>query len=96
MRRRTKSLLMRPIVAIAFLLLSVGILSCHMPGTARAKPNLLPPTWVRTCDGWERPGSWNAKTVASPTLHPLVVATGQSLVSILALIAFQRDETQRR
>jgi hypothetical protein len=48
--------------------------------------------WVRTVDGWERPDSWYLEAVRPPKLHPLVVAAGQGLVSLLGLVAFGRQE----
>jgi hypothetical protein len=49
-------------------------------------------TWVRTVDGWERPDSWQLEPIGRRALHPLVVAAGQGLVSLLALVAFAGDE----
>jgi hypothetical protein len=85
---------MRSIVGILLLLLGVGTLSCNVQGSTNEIPN-SPATmkWVRTADGWEHPGSWNIAPVGPPTLHPLVVAAGQSLASVLALVAFHRDDS---
>ena len=44
--------------------------------------------WVRTVDGWERSAAWSAKIPSTPSLHPLVVAAGQLLGSLLALNGF--------
>lgn len=50
--------------------------------------------WVRTADGWERAASIYMNGVPAevrrPQLHPLVVAAGQGLFSVLALVACQR------
>lgn len=75
------------------LLLGVGTLSCRVAGTAAGEP-VVPRAvqWVRTADGWERTDHWHDTTIAEPRLHPAVVAAGQSLVSILGLIAFRRDD----
>jgi hypothetical protein len=84
---------MRLIIGISLLLLGVGTLSCRLEGTTGATPK---PThsiaWVRTTDGWERPGDWYVTYATTPRLHPLVVAAGQGLVSILALVAFRDEE----
>ena len=45
-------------------------------------------TWVRTAHGWERPQTWNAEAAKEPRLHPRVVAAGQGLASLLALLAW--------
>jgi hypothetical protein len=80
----------RLIVGIVFVLLGVGSWSCHVEspaGDTRAAAFDTP--WVRTADGWERAGSWLPDTKTSPPrLHPLVVASGQLLLSLLALAAF--------
>jgi hypothetical protein len=84
---------MRLIVSISLLLFGVGMLSCQVEGTARETLASAPPavTWVRTSAGWERPATWLSVPPAPPTLHPLVVAAGQGLVSILALAACSRE-----
>jgi hypothetical protein len=43
--------------------------------------------WVRTVDGWERTELWQAADLHAPRLHPLVVAAGQGLVSVMGLVA---------
>jgi len=57
-----------------------------------AKPQAV--EWVRTADGWERAASIYMDgvpaEVGGPQLHPLVVAVGQGLFSVLALVACQR------
>ncbi len=84
---------MRFVVGITLLLLGLGMLSCRVQGSASTHAQNPPSlTWVRTTDGWERSGSWNIAAVSRPRLHPLVVATGQGLASVLALIAFRRDQ----
>ena len=82
---------MRLIVGITLLLLGVGSLSCRVEGTTNSKPQ-TPAPWVRTVDGWERPNLWYTSPAKPPQLHPLVVAAGQSLASLLALAAFRRDD----
>jgi hypothetical protein len=51
--------------------------------------------WVRTVDGWERLDSWHECKVAPPQLHPLVVAAGQGLVSLLGLAACPRGRSSQ-
>lgn len=43
--------------------------------------------WVRTIDGWERPERWTISRVEPPAVHPTVIAAGQVLVSMFALVA---------
>jgi hypothetical protein len=43
--------------------------------------------WVRTVDGWERPERWTISRVDPPAVHPVVIAAGQVLVSMFALVA---------
>ncbi len=84
--------IVRLILGITLLLLGVGTLSCRVEAPARSGP-IIPSVgqWVRTVDGWERTDMWNVAAVEAPRLHPLVVAVGQGLVSILGLAAFRQD-----
>jgi hypothetical protein len=85
---------MRSIVGITCLLLGAGMLSCRVEGpAARSESGPATPSrgWVRTVDGWERAGSWQVEEGWSPRLHPLVVAAGQGLVSLLGLAACGRE-----
>lgn len=70
------------------------MLSCQVESardsTDMAQPKVV--VWVRTVDGWERPDSWNLEPVRRPALHPLVVAAGQGLLSVLALALFDRKD----
>jgi hypothetical protein len=59
--------------------------------TINAKPQAAV-RWVRTVDGWERPDSWNSHAPTLPALHPLVVAAGQGLFSLLGLTLFHRND----
>jgi hypothetical protein len=84
----------RAIFGISCILLGVLWLMCRVEGPIRAqiaKPQAAS-RWVRTVDGWERPDSWTLVTAPGPTLHPLVIAAGQGLVSVFGLLLFQRDE----
>jgi hypothetical protein len=84
---------MRLIIGISLLLVGVGSLSCRMESTPEsARPISSTPAWVRTVDGWERPSTWLATTPNVPLLHPVIVAAGQGLASILALAAFNRED----
>ena len=86
--------IVRLILGITLLLLGVGLLSCNVEGTANSGPTSPPAVrqWVRTTNGWERASAWHAAKAPRPRLHPLVVAAGQGLVSVLGLVAFRRDE----
>lgn len=96
--RRSPSV--RLVIGIVLLLTGVGMWSCQVDtstGDTQAAARAAP--WVRTVDGWERAGSWLAEAPSSPPrLHPLVVASGQLLLSLLALAAFspcRADEVSR-
>jgi hypothetical protein len=83
---------MRVIVGISLLLLGVGTLSCRQVARHDGNVRQVAFKWVRTVDGWERPAWWEVSPIETPHLHPLVVATGQGLVSVLALVAFRRED----
>jgi hypothetical protein len=81
--------LMRLILGVFFLLYGVGLWACSVEwGSEQAmKPAV---EWVRTVDGWERSHRvYNSirREVGPPRLHPLIVAAGQGLASVLALVA---------
>jgi hypothetical protein len=87
----------RLILGISLLLVGIGMWSCQIDGSALVESTSTPTQaqWVRTANGWER-ATWlpslhiTAKTPepeSSPQLHPLVLAAGQLLVSLLALTA---------
>jgi len=79
---------MRSILGIAMLLLLAGLLSCRIEGRSA---DVLPPAaifdWVRTIDGWEKPDNWHPSLARPPSVHPLVIGTGQFLLSVFALVA---------
>jgi hypothetical protein len=82
----------RFILGISLLLLGLGLFACQVEGvSAGALAEGVSTPWVRTVDGWERPGCWVVAAGGPPAVHPLVVAAGQTLASILALAFFQRD-----
>jgi hypothetical protein len=83
---------MRVILGISLLVIGTIVFSCQIDGANTAQANVPPtPTWIRTADGWEKAGSWCLSVVQPPTLHPLVAAAGQGLVSIFALVAFRTE-----
>ncbi len=68
------------------------MLSCRVEGlTARESDQAAASRWVRTAQGWERPDRWVTTPAWDPRVHPLVVAAGQGLASVMALVAFRRD-----
>lgn len=84
--------IVRLILGITLLLLGIGMLSCRVEGTAGNRSVVPATQWVRTAHGWERPDRWMEAATLPPRLHPLVVAAGQGLISILALVACRRDD----
>jgi hypothetical protein len=85
--------IVRLILGITLLLFGVGTLSCRIEEAPRSRPELAQDwQWVRTVDGWERPVMWRDVPQYVPRLHPLVVAAGQGLISVLGLVACQHDE----
>jgi hypothetical protein len=87
----------RLILGISLLLAGIGMWSCQIDGSALVEgtSTTIEAQWVRTAHGWER-ATWlpslnvTARTPeapGSPQLHPLVLAAGQLLVSLLALTA---------
>jgi hypothetical protein len=83
---------MRVILGISLLLIGIGTLACRTSGGDTQQAVRPAMKWVRTADGWERPGQWVTTQVSTPRLHPLVVASGQVLASALALVAFRRED----
>ncbi len=83
---------MRLILGITLLLSGLGILSCQVQDSVGDVPAMTPITqWVRTVDGWERTDRWHAPDLHVPRLHPLVVAAGQGLVSVVGLVVWAGD-----
>jgi hypothetical protein len=80
---------MRLIAGILLLIFGIGSISCRWEGPSVDSPaRAASAPWVRTAGGWERMGPWPTTVPARPSLHPLVVATGEMLASILGLAAF--------
>lgn len=79
---------MRTIAGIAIFLIGLGLLLGQVEGKSHERAAASQEIdWVRTSQGWERTASWSRVPVSGPSLHPLVVAAGQGLVSVLALVA---------
>jgi len=87
----------RLILGITLLLLGVGTLSCRLDGLAVDLPATRHEVdWVRTAQGWERTSAWTSRQTLPVSVHPLVVAAGQAMLSILALAYFAEDAPNRR
>jgi hypothetical protein len=85
---------MRSILGIVLLLMGAGLVSCRIERrSADAHSQQTANDWVRTADGWERAHNWKPSLAAPPAIHPLVIASGQLLVSMLALTAAKRPES---
>ena len=85
----------RFIVGISLLLWGIGTLSCRIEGSfARPSAAVDASQWVRTVDGWEQPHWWRKAPPATTPPHPLVIAAGQCLVSVFALVACQRENAR--
>jgi hypothetical protein len=79
------------------MLLGIGAWSCRVEGFDPRTPAIRQEvTWVRTADGWERPGRYEAGAATPPRPHPSVVAAGQLLFSLLALLALDGRNAQAR
>lgn len=81
---------MRLILGITLLLLGAAQLSCNWDVPVVSAQATQRGQWVRTVDGWERTEAWFVPGIRPIKLHPLVVAAGQGMLSVLALAAFQR------
>jgi hypothetical protein len=77
---------MRSILLIVLLVAGAGLVSCRIYGrAARTAATEAADNWVRTTDGWERVSNWTPSLAAPPAVHPVVIAAGQLLFSLLAL-----------
>jgi len=88
--------IVRLILGITLLLLGLGSLSCQIDTPVGGAPVVATGQWVRTISGWERTDMWQAPERFVPQLHPLVVAVGQGLISVLALVACAGDRQVRQ
>jgi hypothetical protein len=87
----------RQIVGIVFVVLGIGMWMCHWEGMAASLPEGTGANrWVRTADGWERKKAWHVDVVPPPPLHPLIVAAGEGLISVFALVAFSNTRNGGR
>ena len=88
---------MRSILFIVLLVVGAGLVSYRIDGSAaRTAANESADNWVRTTDGWERASNWTPSLAAPPAVHPVVIAAGQLLFSLLALaVALPPDATLR-
>lgn len=77
---------MRLVIGIALFGVGLVLLLGQIEGTSGAGYP-AETSWVRTAQGWERVDLWEASSVGPARLHPLIVASGQVLVSLLALVA---------
>jgi hypothetical protein len=87
--------IVRSILGITLMLLGVGMLSCRVEGLAGARSVVPAVQWVRTTNGWERTDMWQEPPAHVPRLHPLVVAAGQGLASVLSLVACRREDDEQ-
>ena len=89
----------RLVIGFSLILWGIGWLACQVEGTpvSKAAMNKTPMSkatvtaddhWVRTTDGWEKTGQWMHGPLHAPTLHPLVIASLEGMLSFMALIAF--------
>lgn len=88
--------IVRLILGITLLLLGIGSLSCRIDRPVGGAPVVPTGHWVRAVDGWERTDLWGAPEPFVPRLHPLVVAAGQGLLSVLGLVACAGDGRVRQ
>jgi len=88
---------MRLIVGIVLVLVGIGSVFCRLELLSADVPAQMEPApWVRTVDGWERSDSWYRPMSSPPTLHPLVVAAAELLISVSALVACSGDSRPTR
>jgi hypothetical protein len=77
------------VLGLSLILLGVLWLACQVEGSdGRVTSVVENDRWVRTTDGWERTSQWKWLASYEPALHPLVVATLQLLLTLIAIIAF--------
>ncbi len=77
------------VVGLSLILLGVLWLACQVDGSVSRETSVFEnDRWVRTTDGWERTSQWKWLASYEPALHPLVVATLQLLLTLIAIIAF--------
>lgn len=80
---------MRWIPIIALVLIASASAACLLPTRHASVDDARQLDWVHTRDGWEPRIGWEPAPVPyEPSIHPAVVATGEVLLSLIALIAF--------
>jgi hypothetical protein len=71
------------------MLASVGQLAARMETETPEVPTRVEHTdWVRTTRGWEKLDTSRSEPTTRKMLHPAIVAGGQLLASLLALVAW--------
>ena len=79
---------MRSILIITLLLFGTAATACLLPVPHETTGGSPTSQWVRTRDGWEPRISWAPPPrLYEPAIHPIVVATGQILTALIALVA---------
>ena len=87
-----KDLSVRWILIIALFLFGSAATACLLPMPRDGTVDVPESQWVRTRDGWEPRIGWEPPPpLYEPTVHPIVVASGQILISLIALIAFSTE-----
>jgi hypothetical protein len=87
----TRLAAMRLFLGITMLLVGIDLLSTGFDRGSAARLAPVEVSWVRTVDGWQHADQWRPTVVPPPRLHPVVVACGQALFSVLALVAFSTE-----
>ena len=88
---------MRTVVAILLLLLVTGYAACHLPvnaDTGAATKDRAADSWRRTATGWERTNWQPARRDLDAYCslpHPGVLALGEALLSLTAMLAFVKS-----
>lgn len=92
------------------LLMLLGYLAAELPlgsltsphagetASVASKPDDIAGGWRRTQDGWQQSETWITSPLGSdkPTFHPLLFASLEILLACGALLAFHRDEKNRK
>ncbi len=77
-------------------LIALAVLALHGMGVASNEHYLFDDGWRRTATGWQNMADWYAQPpvyappIAATKIHPLVVASGETLASITVLLVFLR------
>ncbi|MFV2066703.1 MAG: hypothetical protein ACC645_06945 [Pirellulales bacterium] len=88
---------MRWILIIALLLFGSAATACLLPVPQETAGDAPKSEWVRTRDGWESQIGWGPPPpLYEPAIHPIVVASGEIFLSLIALIAFSTEPSHSR